>query len=121
MAFPVSEYLIVTAESALGRRFPDALRLRLAASNGGDIATADDDWTLHPVRDAADHKRLSRTANDIVHETALARQWPNFPIDGIAVAANGAGDLLILVPGSGELHLWDHETGAIDVAAVNWD
>ncbi len=121
MGFPVSDHFIVAAEQALGRRFPGALKARLAGSNGGDIATSDDDWTLNPVRDDSDRKRLSRSANDIVRETYVSRQWPQFPSGGIAVASNGAGDLLVLLPESDDIFHWDHETGKLSLVDVDWD
>ena len=121
MGFPVSDHFIVAAEQALGRRFPSALRARLARSNGGDIATADDDWILNPVRDDTDRKRLSRSANDMIRETGVARQWPGFPEGGIAVASNGCGDLLVVLPESDDLFHWDHETGEVSSVDVDWD
>lgn len=120
MAFPVSEDVIALAESALGRRLPEDLRARLARSNGGDISTAEDDWTLIPVRDHSDRKRLSRTSNDMIYETAQARKWHGFSKDGIAVASNGGGDFLVLLPGTDDVHHWEHETGAITVVEVDW-
>lgn len=120
MGFPVSEDFIVAAELALEREFPSALRRRLARSNGGDIATADDDWVLNPVRDDTDRKRLARSTNDMVRETGLAKQWPRFPDGGIAVASNGAGDLLVLLPGSDDIFQWDHETGYVTPVDVEW-
>ena len=119
MAFPVADCFIVAAEEALGRRLPEPLRTRLARSNGGDIEAGDDEWRLHPVRDDSDRKRLARSANDISRETEIARRWPHFPPDAIAVATNGSGDVLVLIPQSDDVHLWDHETGAISAVAVD--
>jgi hypothetical protein len=120
MAFPVSDDFIAAAEEALGRRFPTAMRTRLARSNGGEIAAADDDWILHPVRDDTDRKRLSRSANDIVRETGVAREWAKFPEGGIAIASNGGGDLLVLLRNSDDLFHWDHETGEVKRVDVDW-
>ena len=120
MAFPASDDVIARAEDTLARRFPGGLRARLARSNGGDVSTAAEDWMLIPVRDHSDRKRLARTANDMVYETAQARKWNSFPEDGIAVASNGCGDLLILLPGTDDVHHWDHETGAVTVCEVDW-
>ena len=121
MAFPVSEDRIVEAEIILGRRLPEMLRSRLIRNNGGDLVTDDDDWILHPVRDNSDRKRLSRTANDIVTETKAALRWPGFPSESVAIASNGSGDLLILRPGSDDIFFWDHDTGGLTLAAVDWD
>jgi hypothetical protein len=79
MPFTTSETLIEFAEQSLERRLPEPLRLRLLRSNGGEGSTPDDDWILHPIRDASDRKRLVRTANDIIKETEQARQWRSFP------------------------------------------
>ncbi|HYI41288.1 MAG TPA: SMI1/KNR4 family protein [Allosphingosinicella sp.] len=121
MAFPVPEHFIVAAEEALGRTFPRALKARLAISNGGDVATSVNDWILNPVRDASDQKRLSRSANDLVRESYAARQWPRFPSGGIAVASNGSGDLLVLLPGSDDIFHWYHESGKLSLVDVDWD
>lgn len=121
MAFPVADRFIVAAEQMLGRQFPEPLRSRLARSNGGEIEAGNDDWVLHPVRDDSDRKRLARSANDISRETELARRWSCFPPDAVAVATNGTGDLLVLIPQSDNVHLWDHETGQLSTIEVEWD
>lgn len=121
MPFPVDDSLIRAAEEELGRRLPETLRLRLARSNGGEITTDDDDWILHPVADPSDRKRLARTASHIIRETKRAREWRSFPEGAIAIAANGGGDLLIVLPGSDEVALWDHETGDHQPASVQWE
>jgi hypothetical protein len=120
MAFSTSEEKIVAAEAALGRTLPEPLRTRIAQCNGGEVSTDADDWQLNPVRDATDRKRLARTNSDIVLETDAARDWPGFPKYGIAVASNGTGDLLILLPDSDKVWLWNHETGEVQIAAVQW-
>ncbi len=120
MAFPTSEDKIVAAETALGRRFPNAHRDRLLIKNGGDVSASDDDWSLYPVRDASDRKRLSRTTNDIVTATVSAREWRGFPSTAVAIAENGSGDLLILQNGSDDIFQWYHEAGAIHRISVEW-
>jgi hypothetical protein len=110
MAFPVSEDKIAAAEAALGRSLPTVLRERLLADNGGEAEDHNGDgWFLHPVRDDSDRKRLSRTANDIVRETEAAREWDEFPADAVAIAGDGRGDALVLLPGSDEIYIWSHE------------
>lgn len=124
MPFPVSEALICAAERELGRRLPEALRARLARSNGGEIYVNDDDdddWVLHPVADPSDRKRLARTTSHIIRETQQARSWRSFPKQAIAIAANGGGDFLIVLPGSDEIEFWDHETGEHQPVSVNWE
>jgi hypothetical protein len=118
MPFDVEERFIATAEEALGCKLPKALRARLAVRNGGELLTANEDWLLFPVPDRSSKKRLLRTFNDMIKETASARQWPHFPSDAIAVASNGCGDLLIVFPQSDEIFEWHHETGAVAPAHV---
>lgn len=118
MAFPASEDMIAATEVVLGRRLPVNLREHLSQSNGGKVAVLDDYWQIHPVRDESDRKRLSRTANDIVYETRVARSWQGFPQDAIAIAANDYGDRLVLLPDSDDIFLWDHETGAVSAVDI---
>ena len=122
MPFPVDEREIEAAEQALRRRFPAAMRNRLSLSNGGEIEVAGDDcgWFLYPVRDATTRKRLSRTCNDIVRETRLAREWARFPNGAVAIADNGCGDHLVLLPGSDDIHFWDHESGELSAETIDW-
>jgi len=65
-------------------------------------------------------KRIARTCNDILYETAQAREWDGFPEEAPAIGDNGSGDLLVLVRTGDEyddtLHIWEHETR--DVVAV---
>lgn len=112
---------------AIGLALPSQLRARLLLENGGEITAGDDVWQLFPVQDASDRKRLARTANHLLRETAEARKWPAFPSEAVAIAANGTGNYLILRPAdraSGELSgtvlLWDHETGSAQPIDVNW-
>ncbi|MBM7366364.1 SMI1/KNR4 family protein [Gordonia hydrophobica] len=110
MAFPVSEDRIRIAEEKLGRQLPSVLRERLMADNGGEVEDdRRDGWILHPVRDDTDRKRLTRTANDIVRETESAREQADFPSGAVAIAEDGTGDALILLPGSDEIYIWSHE------------
>src|SRR5215510_16580744 len=118
MAFSTSEQFIAQAETRLGVTFPASLRAHLLLENGGDLHADGDDWTLFPVSDNSDRKRLARSASHIVRESANARTWPGFPAPAVAIAANGSGDYLILVPDEtdparlGEaIYIWDHETG----------
>src|ERR1700744_6319893 len=109
MSFPVEEQFILAAEQVLGRLLPASLRKRLRVANGGDVEVGGDTWTLFPVWDPTDRRRMVRTANHIIRETEQARGWRSFPQRAIAVGANGSGDLLILPEGSDEIVLWDHE------------
>lgn len=119
MPFPVAMARIHEAERQLGRNLPMDLRVRLHRMNGGQIKADGDSWELFPVFDAADRKRITRTANHIVRETKAARKWADFPQDAIAIAENGSGDFLILRAGSDEVEFWDHETGESAGVDVN--
>ncbi len=44
-----------------------------------------------------------------------------FPANGVAIAANGGGDFLIIQPGSDDIEFWDHETGQTEPVEVDWD
>ena len=121
MAFPASEQIIAAAENTLGRSLPDGLRGRLLADNGGQVVDGDHHaWTLHPVLDRTDRKRLTRTANDIARETRSAREWAGFPPEAISIAADDYGNRLVLLPGSDTVSAWDHETGAVEAVTIDW-
>lgn len=113
-----------TAEAGLGARLPAALRLRLIRDNGGEIEVGDDIFELFKVLDTSDRVRLARTsARDIVRENQSAREWQGFPTGVVAIADNGAGDMLVLALEGSSLgeraFVWDHETAElIDVGAV---
>lgn len=113
MAYPVAEAHLLAAEHQLGRRLPAPLRARLLADNGGEIAADGEVWQLFPVWDPTDRRTARKTANHLLVETGVAKQWSGFPTDAIAVAANATGDKLILRTGRDELERWDHETGEI--------
>jgi hypothetical protein len=111
MGYPVGESLIREAEARLGRSLSVGLRERLIKNNGGSVRTADDDWGLFPVWDPTDRRTMRKTASHIVAETHQARTgWTGFPSDAVAVASNGAGDLLVLRAGNDEIQVWRHET-----------
>ena len=97
MPFPTIESFVLRAETELRCVFPGEYRAWTLASNGRELATADDDWQVFPVLDDSDRKRAVRSANHIVRETAIARQWRGFPVTGVAFAANGRGDLLVFL------------------------
>lgn len=120
MAFPVDEAVISAVEKQLGRRFPASHRERLMKNNGGEIRAADDIWQLHPVFDRSDRKRIARTANRILRETASAQEWTGFPESAIAIAANGTGNLRVLMPDDDGVHRWSHETGTVEPVEVLW-
>lgn len=115
MLFPITAAEIAKTESKTGFSFPLGLKSRLSMDNGGEIEVAGDSWQLIPFLDSSDRKRVARTCNDIVRETARMRDWQGFPTDALVVAQNGGGDYLIIRPnaeGSTELgetiYFWDH-------------
>ena len=120
MAFPVEEKYMVAAEQVLGRTLPADLRARLLRNNGGDVRADRDVWNLFPVFDRSDRKRIARTANHILRETAALRDWTGFPAGAIGVAANGTGDALIVRDGSDDIERWHHESGDSKVVRVDW-
>jgi len=127
MAFPTTEEFLRRAEENLGVALPPAIRTRLREENGGEIEAAGDVWELFPVQDSSDRKRISRTANHIVRETAQAREWPAFPVAAVAIASNGTGDYLILEPAkedprrlADQVLQWVHETGSATPVDVTW-
>lgn len=120
MPFSTSEAVIATEEGRLAIRLPASFREYLKRSNGGDVAARGDHWQIFPAFDTSDRKHMSRTANHLARETALARHWTGFPPTAVAFAANGAGDRLVFLPlneaaqelDSAVFH-WDHETGQL--------
>lgn len=128
MPFPVSEAELSKTEQKMGVRFPEAFRRAMMIENGGAVRTREDDWDLYPFFDTSDRKRLSRTANDIVRETVSARDWPSFPADGVAIASNGCGDLLLFRKAERNpaqlqdtVYAFWHETGEITVVAESFN
>lgn len=127
MPFPVDVKFVTEAERKLGVKFPASFVTRMVRSSGGEVDTPPDSWVLFPFLDMSDRKRLKRTCNDIVLETRKAREWCGFPRDGVAVAANGGGDLLVLMPRRdapeilGPVYWWDHETGELIFVADDFD
>ena len=120
MAFPATEEVIAAEETRLATRFPAAFRAYLKAINGGEIEIADDVWQVHSALDTTDRKRAARSASHIARETAAARQWSGFPPAAVAIADNGSGDRLVLVPDDRDptvlasaVYLWSHETGQL--------
>ena len=111
MPFPVDMQWIREAEEKLQAKLPQSYVDFMCRSNGGEVETAVCAWDLYPVWDKSNRKTLARTCNDIVRETEQAKNWTGFPSDAIAIAANGYGDQLILMPNDQTVYAWDHETG----------
>ncbi|WHT39550.1 SMI1/KNR4 family protein [Myroides sp. mNGS23_01] len=63
-------------------------------------------------------KESAETCNHIGLETEQARSWSNFPSNAVAIASNGRGDHLILLPEADNekqlretIYVWWHEEG----------
>jgi len=128
MPFPIDDKYITETEKELGILFPDNFKCKMIKENGGELSTEDDDWNLYPFFDKSDKKRISRTCNHIALETKQAKNWGNFPSNGIAIASNGSGDHLVLLPTkenkeklSDEIFTWYHETGKTEKVADKID
>ncbi|BDU24433.1 SMI1/KNR4 family protein [Flavobacterium sp. GSB-24] len=125
MAFPVDLKYIIETEEELGVSFPTLFKEKMTAENGGEAITENDNWNLYPFFDKSDKKRISRTCNHIILETKQAKEWDNFPVNAIAIAGNGCGDYLILIPLdnnkklSERIYIWYHETGDYEQVAEN--
>ena len=124
MGFPLSKDKIAWTEEALGVRFPlDYLSL-LLRDNGGGIDIEDEPWFLIPFRDDTDRRRFARSCNDVVSETRKLREWSNFPPAAVAIAVDGGGNALLLLPAADEplrlddtIYIWMHDSDELDVAA----
>ena len=120
MPFPTSIQYIRDAEQELNVIFPDGFKSRMLKMNGGELETDDDVWQLFPFFDKSDKKLMSRTSNHIVLETGEAREWKGFPERAVAIASNGCGNYLILMPAypghnslKENIYVWHHENGEI--------
>jgi hypothetical protein len=131
MPFPVEPKYIQAAEQALGIQLPPRFKARLSAENGGEILlepdNEDSNFTLLPVFDTSDKKRLRRTCNHIAKETASAREsWHGFPAQAVLIGDNQYGDFLFLLPESpqqlGEaIFLWSSDGGELEQVAGSID
>jgi hypothetical protein len=127
MPFPVDIQFVRQAEAKLGRSLPLGYVGRMCRDNGGQVRVGADSFSLYPILDTTDRKRLARTCNDILRETASAREWRGFPAGALAIGHNGAGDKLVLLPApdserfEDSVYWWDHETGKLHVAVGVFD
>ena len=124
MSFPITDEEIAKSEAKSGFTFPTAFKKKMSRMNGGEVAVAGDTWVLYPFFDQSDRKRLARTCNDILRESAQMRQWQGFPVGAFAIASNGCGDCLFLMPDHDGSHVlgetifrFDHETGESEPVA----
>lgn len=124
MPFPLDKQFIESTEQQLASKLPVAYVAAMQINNGGEVRAASDDWQLHPISDRSDRKRLTRTSNDVLRETAECKQWEGFPDSALAIAANGTGDRLVLLRSGehfgAEIWHWDHETGELTQVAEDF-
>lgn len=120
MPFPLDPKYILEAERELSVLLPEQYKRKMIERNGGEIITTEHSWSIFPIFDRADEKRISRTSNHVVLETYVARTWPGFPPLAVAIAENGLGDYLVLLPSEVDMSelrenvfLWVHETGQL--------
>ena len=97
MPFNLAERFIRAAEEELGAPLPHPYRQAMMASNGGEVAAYDAVWNLHPILDKSERKRLSRSCNDILRETRMMRDCPDWPDNALAIADDGTGDKLLFL------------------------
>ena len=125
MPFDLAEPYILEAERELGASLPVSYKTAMAQSNGGELEALDDVWQLHPIADSSDRKRLARTANHIIRETASMQGWARFPAGALAIGGNGTGDCLVFLRSANSfgpaVHLWSHETGQTELLARDFN
>src|SRR5262249_60517281 len=85
------------AEEALGGTIPQSYRQAMMASKGGEVVAYNYVWVLPPILDNSDRKGLSRSCRDILRETRMMREWPDWPENAVAIADNGTGDKLLFL------------------------
>ena len=123
MPFPLDAKYVQQAQQKLGRTLPLGYAARMCRANGGQVSVGADVFNLFPILDSTDRKRIARTCNDIIRETASAREWTGFPLDALAIGDNGGGDKLVFLPDpearrfADAVYWWDHETGDLQLAA----
>lgn len=120
MPLPLQPEFIQDAEQELGLVFPPVYKQKMLKANGGTLLTYEHEWHVYPIYDRTDHQRMSRTCNHVIYETYIARSWPGFPALAVAIAENGNGDYLVLLPSEPDMSelreavfLWQHETGRL--------
>lgn len=114
MPFNLDERFVSAAEQKLGASLPYSYRQAMMTNNGGEVRAYDDVWNLHPIQDTSDRKRVKRSCNDILHETAFMRDWPGWPENALAIGSNGGGDRLVLLKVNRRyeptIYVWLHDS-----------
>jgi hypothetical protein len=124
MPFTLDEKYLQSAEEKLGAKLPDSYRRAMMAANGGEVASSLEDWYLYPIMDSSDKKRLARTCNDVLAETAQFAGWERFPYQALAIANNGEGDQLLFLRSDDRfeaaVYCWSHATGELTKVAEDF-
>jgi len=120
MGLPASESHIAEAEHSGRFALPLPWKRMLRRSNGFSIEANCENWEAFPVLDQSSRKHIARSANHILRETESFRDFPAFPSEAVAIAGNGSGDCLVLLAGKSDVYFWNHETGKLDIADVNY-
>ena len=124
MPFPLSSNELEKTEKEIGAKLPDSYRNAMMLDNGGSVELQEDDWELFPIRNQESRKLISRTANHILRETALAKEWRGYPDNAIAIGSNGSGDLLVLLKEdsvfNNQVYLWGHEEASLTTVASDF-
>ena len=118
MPFPVDVKWIAETEKKLGVRFPASYVNAMVRMNGGSVVSRNGTWSLFPIFDASDRKRIQRTCSSVDRESSNARETCfGFPPDAVVIGENGYGDLLVLIPMADApdnlqhgVYWWDRET-----------
>lgn len=111
--------------------FPDSYQGRMTRRNGGEMQIQGEKWQLFPLFDESDS---TRTRNDMVERTQLARSKGFIPHDAMAIASNQQGDLLFLIrrsdrpcgqdypnPYADQIYRWDHNSKEVVKIAEDFD
>ena len=121
MAFDIENKYIQEAETELGATLPVEYKSIMAQNNGGDVILDEEFFQLFPILDTSTKKRISRTSNHIIYETAQTNKWKSFPKNALAIASDSCGNFLIFQKEdekySDKLYLWSHETGELELVA----
>lgn len=121
MPFDLAESFVIETERQLGAELPVAYRNSMRIQNGGELEVGEEVWQQYPIADASDRKRLARTANHVLKETAVCLGWLGFPPNALAIAGNGSGDQLVFLKVDDafqpEVYLWLHETHVLQQVA----
>lgn len=111
MALPIDMRKIAETEKELGLTFPAVFKLHMSRCNGGAVLIDDEQWVLYPFFDNTDRRTITRSSLDIRYHTREHASRIGYPSDGIAIAHNDAGEVLLLRPNGQHLgpEVWRFE------------